>query len=43
MREDDDLQKVDKELVRKDFTETRGNYIKVGNMLFENFLTIAGF
>jgi GMP synthase (glutamine-hydrolysing) len=43
MRDDDDLQQVDKSIIQQDFIETRKNYVNVGNTLFGNFLTIAGF
>jgi GMP synthase (glutamine-hydrolysing) len=38
---DDDLQTIDKEIVRKDFWETREAYTQVWNTLFSNFLRIV--
>lgn len=35
--------KLDKKLLKKDFETIKENYAKVGTQLFNNFLTIAGF
>lgn len=42
MKEDDDLKKIDKELLRKDYMKTRQEYEANARRIFGNFLGIAG-